>query len=84
MRIGIVICRIALRSGIGIAFIYEWQGKIQKEKEFGMLVKTKAKLIDKIIKRVKDFHSYEIPCIISLPIEKGNKEFLDWIKNQTK
>lgn len=64
--------------------IYKWQGKIQKEKEFGMIVKTRAKLINKIIKRVKRLHSYEVPCIIFLPIERGYKKYLRWIEKETK
>lgn len=66
-----------------IKSIFRWKGKIQKENEIAMIVKTKAKLVDKITKRVKEIHSYETPCIISLSIEKGNKEFLKWIDDNT-
>lgn len=77
-----------------IESIYRWSSstktsagkwkKIKKEREFGMFVKTKKNLAEKIINRVKELHSYKIPCIISLPIEKGNKDFLKWIKKETK
>jgi len=33
---------------------------------------------------VKELHSYEVPCIVSLPIEKGNPDYLKWIKESTK
>jgi periplasmic divalent cation tolerance protein len=29
-------------------------------------------------------HSYDCPCIVSLPILDGNKAFLEWIAQQTK
>ena len=32
--------------------------------------------------KVKQIHSYECPCIVSIPIEGGNHEFLDWISEQ--
>ena len=67
-----------------IKSIYKWKGKIQEEKEVAMVIKTQAKLVDKIIKRVKELHSSSIPCIISLSIEKGYKKFLEWIKEETK
>ena len=67
-----------------IKSIYRWKGEIQREKEVAMLVKTKDKLINKIIKRVKELHSYKVPCIVSLPIEKGYTEFLKWIDESTK
>lgn len=59
--------------------IYRWKGKLRNEKEVVLIVKTKAKLVEKIIKRVKELHSYEVPCIISLLIEKGYQKYLRWI-----
>lgn len=44
-----------------IESIYRWKGKIKKEKEIGIFVKTKTKLVNEAIKRVKELHSYEIP-----------------------
>lgn len=63
--------------------IYKWRGKIEKTKEFGMLVKTKTKLTKEIIKKVKEIHPYKTPCLISLLIESGNQEFLNWINKET-
>lgn len=67
-----------------IESIYQWQEKIEKQKEVALIVKTKTKLVAKIIKRVKKLHSYEVPCIISLPIEKAEQKFLNWIEGVTR
>jgi len=64
--------------------IYRWEGKIEEEGETALLVKTKAELADEVIERVKELHSYEVPCIVSLPIEKGNPDYLKWIEESTK
>jgi periplasmic divalent cation tolerance protein len=64
--------------------VYWWQGKIEKAGEYGIFAKTKKSLVGKIIKRVKEIHSYSVPCIISFDIEKGNKDFLNWIEKSTK
>lgn len=64
--------------------IYRWGGGIEEEEETALLVKTKAELADEVIERVKELHSYEVPCIVSLPIEKGNPDYLKWIKESTK
>jgi periplasmic divalent cation tolerance protein len=64
--------------------IFRWKGRILKEKEVALVVKSKNKLVSKIIKRAKELHSYEVPCIISLPIEKGLPEFLRWIEKETR
>jgi len=67
-----------------IKSIYRWGGGIEEEEETALLVKTKAELADEVIEKVKELHSYEVPCIVSLPIEKGNPAYLEWIKKSTK
>ena len=67
-----------------IRSIFRWQGEISQEDEVAILAKTKAELVDEVMSRVKELHSYEVPCIIVLPLEKGNPDFLEWISQSTK
>jgi len=46
------------------------------------VVKTKASLIDKVVKLVKEIHSYDIPEIIALPIIGGNEDYLKWVDSE--
>ena len=62
---------------------YRWQGKIQKDEEVLVLLKTSEHLVDRIIGTVEAEHSYETPCVISLDIDKGSRPFLKWISEQT-
>ena len=64
--------------------LYWWQGKIQEDSEAILIAKTKESLVKELTEKVKSLHSYSCPCIISLPILDGNKEFLDWIEKETK
>jgi len=66
-----------------IKSIYRWQGAIEEADEVAMDAKTRAELVDKLIERVKELHSYEVPCIVSLLIEKGNPDYLKWISEST-
>ena len=63
---------------------YWWDGKIQDEKEAILIAKTKEALVPELIEKVKSLHTYECPCIVSLPILDGNGMFLDWIIDETK
>jgi len=63
---------------------FRWQGEISQEDEVAMLAKTKAELFDELVSRVKELHSYEVPCVVALPVEKGNPDFLEWISQATK
>lgn len=53
----------------GFQSLYWWKGKIEKAKEGVLFVKTKKNLKGKVIRRIKELHSYDSPCIIVLPCE---------------
>ena len=63
---------------------FNWRKKFYKEKETLLLVKTKAILFERLKSRILKLHSYKIPEIILLPIEKGFKNYLNWIGKETK
>jgi periplasmic divalent cation tolerance protein len=67
-----------------IQSLYKWNGKLCNAKEYGMIIKTRQNLVQDAIKRIKSMHSYNVPCIISFSINKGNKEFLNWIAEEVK
>lgn len=63
-----------------IESIYKWKNKIVKDKEVVLIAKTLKKNFEKIEKEVKKLHSYTIPCILEIPIKRGNLEYLNWLK----
>ena len=63
--------------------IYKWEDKLEEGQEVVMIAKTRKKLMPKLIETVKRHHSYDCPCILSLPIQVGNHEFLAWIETET-
>ncbi len=67
-----------------IRSVYRWKDNIEEEGEVVMFVKTRDELADKVIERVKELHSYDVPCIVSFPIEKGNADYLRWIEESTR
>ncbi len=67
----------------GATSLYRWEGKIADEKEAVMIAKTREDLVEKVIERVRELHSYDCPCIVALPIIDGNPAFLDWIDEET-
>lgn len=66
-----------------IKSIYTWQNKIEKEEEVLMLIKTKQSLFNQVKEKITLLHPYEVPEIISIDIKNGNKNYIDWIKNNT-
>jgi len=63
--------------------MYWWEGTIEQSREVVLIAKTTQRLVSALISAVKENHSYECPCIVSLPIETGNPAFLKWIADET-
>ena len=63
--------------------IYNWEDKIEESQEVIMIAKTRKTLMRKLVEKVNSLHSYDCPCILELPIQGGNPDFLSWIESQT-
>lgn len=62
---------------------YRWKGEICRGTEYAVFMQTAAELFPAVEKAVKQLHSYEIPCIVALNIDRGNPDFLNWIHFNT-
>jgi periplasmic divalent cation tolerance protein len=63
-----------------ITSMYWWKGKINKDKEYGLLFKTTKKSAGRLEKEIKKAHPYEVPCIVSVPA-KASSEFFSWLND---
>ena len=62
---------------------YFWNGKLQKSNEWLIMIKSQRKYYKRIESIIKKLHNYEVPEIISIKIDQGSNEYLEWIKNET-
>lgn len=67
----------------GMESVYPWKGDINTDKECILIAKTTYSNVGRLTKRVKELHSYEVPCIISLNIaeQEGNEAYLNWLSD---
>jgi len=63
--------------------IYRWKGKIEKEPEYGVLIKTRKSFYKKVETYIQKNHPYDVPEIISWTIERGSSQYLQWIEDST-
>ena len=66
-----------------IRSLYRWHEKIQDEKEFVIIAKTKEKNYGKIKEEVKKLHSYDAPCILKINAE-ANESYEKWVNEEVK
>ncbi len=63
---------------------YRWEGKVMEESEMVIIAKTRSDLAAEAIDRIAEWHSYDVACVLALPIVAGNEMFLTWISAETK
>lgn len=63
--------------------IYQWEGKVEEAAEVVVIAKTRAELFEPLAARVRALHSYDVPCIIELPLGRGNPAYLEWLVAET-
>jgi len=62
---------------------FHWKGKVERESEVPLLVKTRDDLFDTVCKRVEELHPYETPGVMALEIEYVNQDYKDWVLEET-
>lgn len=62
---------------------FRWEGAVQSEAERLLVVKTQRLLLDPLIERIRELHSYDTPEIIAMPIVGGYTPYLDWMREET-
>src|SRR5437879_600662 len=62
-----------------IESIYRWEGKIETAEEWLLIIKTNASAFTRVRDAIKELHSYDLPECISISIDDGSGEYLQWI-----
>jgi len=61
---------------------YRWEGKIVKEPEWLMMIKTNLRNFPRVKKRILALNSYEVPEVVSLKINSGSQPYLAWLDRE--
>ena len=59
--------------------VYRWEGTVVEDEEIAVLLKTRRDMAARATERVKELHSYDLPCVVGLPIQGGNLDFIGWL-----
>jgi periplasmic divalent cation tolerance protein len=67
----------------GVESIYWWEGKVTRDSEVLLIIKTTDERYKELEDRVKQLHSYSTPEVIAYPIERGSPDYLSWLRQNT-
>ncbi|MCP1575514.1 cation tolerance protein CutA [Herbaspirillum rubrisubalbicans] len=63
--------------------VYRWQGKVQRDTELPLLIKTTQARYQELEQAIVQLHPYDVPEIIALPITAGLPAYLAWMQDET-
>ena len=69
---------------IAVESIYRWEGEVEQAQEWLLVIKTTDDAFDRVRAAIKELHSYEVPECISIPVEDGSAEYLQWVGDSVK
>lgn len=67
----------------GLTSVYRWEGKISKDEEVLLMIKTRHALLKRVTEWVQDAHPYDVPECISVPITGGSHAYMQWLLDST-
>ncbi|KAG2497353.1 hypothetical protein HYH03_004512 [Edaphochlamys debaryana] len=67
----------------GVTSIYWWDGKVNKDAELLLIVKSREELLPQLTAFVRANHPYDEPEVIGLPILGGSPSYLKWLHDST-
>ena len=65
----------------GVVSVYRWKEAIEKDGELLLLIKTSRDNYEPLEQQIQALHPYELPEIIAVPIQTGQKDYIKWIEN---
>ena len=66
----------------GIRSIYRWEGRICDDAELLLVIKTTEEHFEAVRSAIRLLHSYQVPEILALRVQDGDREYLDWLSGQ--
>jgi periplasmic divalent cation tolerance protein len=67
----------------GIRSVYRWKGKLCRDAELLLVIKSVAEKFEAARERIRLMHTYKVPEVIAVPITAGDADYLKWLRDST-
>ncbi len=64
-----------------IRSVYRWEGAIEEESEFRLLIKTTRDRYPEVESLIRALHTYELPAVVALHVCEASAEYVDWVES---
>ncbi len=66
----------------GAASIYRWKGRVHRDDEAVVVLKTVRRLVPRLLERAAELHPYEVPELLVHEVDDGGAAYLDWVRRE--
>jgi periplasmic divalent cation tolerance protein len=63
--------------------LYRWRDAVEDDREYLLIIKTRATLYMKVETRVREMHTYEVPEVLALNADRGSPPYIQWLLDST-
>jgi len=63
--------------------VYRWQGSIEEAGEVAAIFKTSALAAERLVARIAELHSYDVPAVVAWPIDAAQPGYAQWVLAET-
>lgn len=63
--------------------LYRWEGRIEEAQEVPALFKTSAGRAERLIARLAELHSYDVPAAVGWQADFAHGPYRDWVAAET-
>ena len=67
----------------GVRSIYRWKGAIETADEVAAILKASQGSAAPLMARIAALHSYDVPCIVTWPVDKVLGSYAAWVEEST-
>lgn len=65
-----------------ITSVYRWEGELQRDQEFLLIIKTTVSAISTLRERIGCLHPYDVPELVVMPVADGLPAYLRWVVDE--
>jgi len=74
--------RLAACASIGqpVVSVYPWQGKVERETECPLTLKSLHSVFEPLRRRLEELHSYDVPEVLAVEVAATAEAYADWVR----
>ncbi len=68
----------------GLTSLYWWEGKISRDPEVLLIIKTSERAYERLEARLREIHPYQVPEIVALRAERVYEGYMKWLEGEVR